>query len=275
MAVAAAWQHAVFAVCRDPSRRRRTSLAARLAPFLCHSVGGWAFAQRLGQQPPPTVRCCSCLRARAQAAKGAGRQRASALTSSRFFASASLRVSTFLKNAALSLFRRPLVELPQAARFPGGSAERGASRPALGTSTSAASRQQGAAKCAFLCFLILTSAHRARSGARRTAGMSVRPPASEPVSFHCASWALPRPLRLAALNPASAARSSKAGSQCRPPMRVPLAAPYPSRHWLWLPSDAPPRAMAACAPRRPSAPPQSPSRSQHAATTRPRLALGH
>lgn len=78
-----------------PPRRRRTSLAARLAPFLCHSVGGWAFAQRLGQQPPPTVRCCSCLRARAQAAKGAGRQRASALTSSLFFASASLRVSTF------------------------------------------------------------------------------------------------------------------------------------------------------------------------------------
>lgn len=33
-----------------------------------------------------------------------------------------------------------------------------------------------AAQCAFLrCFLILTSAHRARSGGRRTAGMSVRP----------------------------------------------------------------------------------------------------
>lgn len=199
----------------------------------------------------------ACLLAPARA----GRPQASALTSSVFSwppASPRLHVPRAARRRRAHGLSRAASRRPAARNEAqaGGAASR---------SDSAASRQYGAAKCAFLRFLILTSAHRARSGGRRTAEtVRARSKRAGLVPSGCASVWHPGlfqgrycPPSTGALNPASAAREPAPASNARP-----LAAPTPGTR-----RPAAPRAVGCSAPRRPSAPPQ------RAETTGPRFAV--
>lgn len=212
------------------------------------------------------------------------------MTSSRVLASTSLRVSTFPsapsasdKNAAVPPSAG--VAQPQAARaHAGGPAERGAGRRWLIELSGIA-----AAGCRKMRIPVPSHPDIGPPHSKRRAahGWDVRAsPASEPVSSQVVSAILDSSKaatvrrRLAALNPASAARS-KAGSQRRPPMRAPSRPPRPltppgpgtgsplaRRREPWLRVR---HAARQHRPRRNSGPSGRCSQSQHAATTRPRL----